>query len=156
MSLNDIVGRVIDVCKKDGRIDTHSAIEAGLPLVLQDDDVRDRLIRDALGRAILAASTRISRVSDQTKQPSFFGDRLRRAYATNLDGRTIKETDSLTRLEFERLISIREKQVMDDMAHLNVLREAKRQLSPIWDVHPDYTYGQAELAFLATETETAA
>lgn len=152
MLLSDIVGRVIDVCKKDGRIDTHRAIEAGLPLVLQDDDVRDKLIRDALGRAILAASTRISRASDGTKQSSFFGDKLRQGYALDIDGRMIKETDSLTLIEFDRLILIREKQITDDIAHLNVLREAKRQLSPIWDVHPDYTYGQAERAFLATET----
>lgn len=149
MSLSDIVGRAILLCEIDGITKTHKAVEAALALVSEDDEARDQLLREALFKRIKDAATKMRRVDDEDRQVSFFGDKLRFRYALDLDGHTIKETNFLTRKEFDRLISIREKQITDDLVHLNVLKEAQRQLSPIWDLHPEYTYGEAERTFLA-------
>ena len=153
MSLSDIVGRVIDLCDIGGEIDMHKAVQTAFPLVLADAEARDQVIMEGLARRIKEVATRLRRKGRDgaDDQPSFFGDRLRRRYALDLDGRVVKDTDSMTRLEFERLISIREKQLLDDTTHLAVLREAREALGPIWDTHPEYTYGQAETYFLRGE-----
>lgn len=152
MSLNDIIGRAVELCQRAGSVDVHRVVNTALPFVMDDDETRDMLVRDALGRRVKDSLTKLSRAAgDEVKQASFFGDHLRRRYALDLEGRVIKETEFLSRFEFERIISIREKQIVADMAHLEVLKRARDALAPIWDRNPTYTYGEAEAAFLAAE-----
>lgn len=152
MSLNDIVGRAIELCDLHGAIDTHQAVQTAIPLVMADEEAADQLIREALTKRIKDAATKMTRRADlDRRQESFFGNQLRTRYALDLDGRIIKDTEFLSRIEFNRVISIREKQIKDDAAALAVLIRARDALSPIWDMHPEYTYGEAERAFLAAE-----
>lgn len=156
MSLNDIVGRVIELCDRNGAIDTHKAVQTAFPLVIADDEATEQLVREGLAKRIKDAATKMNRQSEQAaSQASFFGDKLRRRYALDTDGRVIKETEYMQRLEFERLIAIREKSIIDDTAHLDVLKRALVAVAPIWDRNPEYTYGQAERAFLAAELAAA-
>jgi len=150
MSLNDIIGHIIELYDIGNQIETHKAVQAAFPLVLADEEARDQIILEGLSKRIKDMATRAHRKSDDDpdKQTSFFGDRLRQRYALDVDGRVIKDTDAMSRIEFERLIAIREKQMDADAAHLNVLKAAREALAPFWDAHPDYTYGQAEREYL--------
>ena len=67
---------------------------------------------------------------------------LRQAHALDTDGRIIKRTSDLTELEFRRIIEIREKQIADDGAYLEELKNAYRTCRPVWDEHPDWTFAQ--------------
>ena len=62
--------------------------------------------------------------------------------------RGVHSTDAMSRMTFQAVISEKRKKVDALKAELAKLEEARNELSPIWDMHPDYTYGQAERAYL--------
>ncbi len=110
-----------------------------------DDDDRLILVDEALARRCKAVAERGKRsVKQAAERPSgiasLFPD-LRQGYALGTDEKVVKETASLSEVEFRRLIAIREKQVEDDRAHLEVLRLAFETVTPIWQAHPDWTFG---------------
>jgi len=149
MSLSNIIGRVLELCPANGAIDVHEAVQTAMPLVMADDEAMRQLLTEALGKRIKdAATSQMRRAADVGVQPSFFGNLMRQAYALDIEGRQIKETSYLTRIEFERIIVIREKQLIADTTQLNVLRRARAALAPLWDMNPEYTYGEVERAFL--------
>jgi hypothetical protein len=148
MALSSIIGEVLQRFHKNGRINTDNAIKSAKKLVRKDDEAVEDCIDDAVSRRITNAATRAKRAKSGQDQPSFFGDELRQSYAVDTEGREIVDTDFLSRLQFNRLISIREKQFIDDRRHLDVLRRANRMLSPIWDRMPGATYGEVEREYL--------
>jgi len=89
--------------------------------------------------------------SDQ-RQASFFGDNLREFYACDNEQKVIKNVKLLTRMEFKRILTLREKQVSDDMKHLEAMRIAYREFEPIWDQYPDKLFGEVEKIYLERES----
>lgn len=151
-TLNDIIGQVIEACDAPEGIDTHRAVDMAVPMVLADDDARDQIIREGLWKRIKDQATRAMRRMQadenvQDEQLDLFG-KLRRRYALDVDGRRLKNTRDLSRMEFRRLIQIREKQVEDDVAHLKVLRDVEAAVSRVWDVLPDQPLGKVMDVYL--------
>lgn len=143
MPLSDIVSKAIDETKDgDGSIRTHEAVKVGFPLVKGDDEAVDQCISEALAERIKKAAqneknldkARISGPDD------LFG--LRTRHALDTDGRMLKATHALTRLEFERIRQIRRESLKADEAYLAKLDNAAAAVSPLWDAHPDMTFGE--------------
>lgn len=153
--LSDLVNdAILTNTRRDGTIDANAAVADIRPNL--DDDDRDILVSEALvARVTNAAKTSKAAILGHAKKRNlelpFEG--LHGAYPLDLDGRYIKRTEALTRAEFERVISIREKQIIDDMAHLKRLREAFAVLEPIWAANPDWTV--AECVAWATKASAA-
>lgn len=151
-SLAEIVGRVVDACQTpDGSIVTADAVTMALPLVKEDAEACDTLLCEALSKRIKDAATRAraAAMDADGRQPSFWGDKLRPRYALDIEGRSLKNTNSLTRLEFERIRQIRRDQLAADAAALAVLDEAATALSPIWDLNPALSFGEVMQVYLS-------
>lgn len=110
-----------------------------------DADDRDVLVDEALSRRCKAVAEKGRRsVEEAASRPSVIADLfpdLRQGYALGDDERVIKETASLLQHDFARLISVREKQIEADRAHLEVLRLAYNTMRPTWQQRPDWTFG---------------
>jgi len=156
MRLSDIVHDLIEQYDRPGEgIDMHAATEAGVQLVKGDDETLDTLVRDALYKRIKDACTKARRRSENSDQntagqPALFD--LRARHALDTEGRYVKRTEDLTQFEFRRLIDIRRQQLEADKAYLDELEKAEAALRPIWERHPELTYGQAEQAYIASRT----
>ena len=85
------------------------------------------------------AAERSARIPEQMALP-FEG--LDFAYPVDANNGLIKRTIALTRLEFQRIIAIREEGIEADAKKLRALQAAYIAVSPIWDVNPDWTFGQ--------------
>ena len=154
-ALNDIIGRVIDECDAPDGIDTHRAVDMAFPLVAEDDEARDQLIREGLWKRIKDQATRALRKiqsdgNSRDEQLDLFG-MLKHRYAIDVDGRKIKNTRDLSRLEFRRLIAVREQQIEQDTAHLKVLRNVHAAVSIVWDLLPDQPLGRVMDVYLAKD-----
>lgn len=147
--LTDIVSEVIAASQdSEGSLnDRHRAISLGVPLVKEDAEAVDQCIAEALGKRIKDAMTRAPSVaaSAPDRQVNLFD--LRPAHALDTEGRVIKTTRALSRLEFERIRQIRRDQIANDAAYLKRLDEAAVALGPIWDANPALNYGEAEDLF---------
>lgn len=152
MRFNDIIGKLIQEYDLPGQgIDMEAAASAGVEMVKADDEIADQLIHDAIWKRIKDAATKAKKqaeTTDENSQPTLFNVRPRHAIDT--EGRVVKRTEDLSRFEWKRIIQIRWDQVQADQAYLNELMKADAALSPIWDEHPDYTYGEAEAAYAAS------
>ena len=95
-----------------------------------------RRIRNA---AATRSAERSARIPDQMPLP-FEG--LDYAYPVDTDKGLIKRTRALSRLEFQRVISTREDGIEADSKKLRALQAAYKAVSPIWDAHPDWSFGQ--------------
>lgn len=141
--LNDRISAAIEAARDEtGRVDLHVAIGAVKPTLTDED--KERLIDDSLHRRAKTCATRgraelKARASQSQADLPF---ELQAAYALDLDGRYVKQTIDLTRVEVRRLIQIREEQATADAVHLNELKRAEREAGPIWDAHPDWVFGQ--------------
>jgi hypothetical protein len=149
--LNDDVHKALDAVRdSNGCTNMHSAVEVLLKTI--DDESRDVLVRTGANIYITQAAKRgkyaVSKASSDTSQPDLFR-KLHRAYALDGEDRIIKNTVDLTQLELQRAISIREKSVEHDMAHLNYMRRALDAVRPLWSSHPDWTFGQVCSAYRA-------
>jgi hypothetical protein len=145
MSLSDIVLQVIDETKDaDGSIPTQKAVTLGLPLVKRDGEAVDQCIKEALSIRIKNVATR-ERNKEKGSAPSDMEDLfgLRPRHALDIEGRVLKATHALTRLDFERIRQIRRESLLADAAYLKKLDDAAAALSGIWDDHPALTYGEA-------------
>lgn len=142
--LNDLISEAIILhTKDDGALVPRDAVEAIKPAL--DDDSRDVLLTEALtARVTMAAKNSRAAVFKAAKHRNLelpFAD-LHGAYPLDLEGRYVKRTENLLRAEMLRVISIREKQIIDDKKHLTELRKAFVAADPIWSAHPDWTFGQ--------------
>jgi hypothetical protein len=163
VSLNDILGRLIEQFEPEGSaIQMHAAIMAGRAIVLKDREITIYLIDEGLGRHLTLKSTRTlggkrkkSDLDDarQTNMFQFFG--LRPRYALDDEERNVKRTDWLTRAEVNKLLEIRRKQLDDDLRHYELLRSALDSVAPLWDLHPDYNFGQIIELYLKQQKEAA-
>lgn len=70
-------------------------------------------------------------------------------------GTQVKATAALTKSELAAIVSAKRKQIEAMQDQLLVLERALVAVAPIWDRNPEYTYGQAERAFLAAELDAA-
>jgi hypothetical protein len=108
MSLSEIVSRVVaETQDASGSIVTRTAVEIGKPLVRGDDEAVDQCISEALAIRIKAVAQREGKKSEKLdpKQPELFG--LRPRHALDIEGRVLKATHALNRIEFERIRQIR-------------------------------------------------
>ena len=53
----------------------------------------------------------------------------------------------MSRIEFQGLIKLRERQVEDDLTYLARLKFAADETGFIWDRHPNWSWGQVEDAY---------
>lgn len=136
----------------DGTIDTGAAVSAIKPTIGPDETdilVTEALVHRVKNAAKISRAGMLANAKKRNLQLPFEG--LHVAYPLDLDGRYIKQTESLTRAEFQRVISIREKQIVDDTAHLTKLRSAFDALAPFWDAQPDWTVMQCVAALLGKD-----
>lgn len=141
--LSDLVNEAIILnTKSDGTLVPHDAVSAIKPAL--DDESRDILVTEALHERVSnAAKNSKSAILKMAKKRNMeLPFNVDGAMALDIDGRYIKRTESLTQAEFKRAINIREKQIVDDSAKLAELRTAYHAVEPIWERHPDYTFGQ--------------
>jgi hypothetical protein len=64
------------------------------------------------------------------------------AVSIDLDVRKIRLTESLSQIEFARAIEIRREQIRHDRIALEAWETAAKSVSPYWQSHPDWTFGQ--------------
>lgn len=141
--LTDIVSEVISETKDaEGSINTSQAVTLGVPMVRKDDKAVDQCISEALAIRIKAVATRERKKSNtgSRDQLSFFD--LRPRHALDIEGRILKSTHALTRLEFERIRQIRRESLSADAAYLQKLDNAAIAVAPFWDAHPEATFGE--------------
>lgn len=142
--LSDVINRAIDEVRDPrGAVDIHAAAAFSRPLL--DEEDCEYLISEALCKRIKHLAQKSGKAIEDAASLAptemLFPD-LRPAYAIDIEGSIVKATDSLSMLEFRRLISIREKQAADDLAHLDVLRFAFTRVSALWSANPEWTFGQ--------------
>lgn len=141
--LNDRINAVLEEARRvTGRVDLHTAVEAVRPSLTEEES--DQLLGEALHRRAKECATRglaalRARSSGAQSELPF---KLHTAYALDLDGRYVKQTMDMTRVEVRRAIQIREDQLAADAAHLNELKLAERASAPVWDANPSWTFGR--------------
>lgn len=146
MPLNDILAQAIDETRHGPSLSTHEAIEAALPRVKEDEEALDQILREGLGKRIKDMVTKElrKRATESAGQGLLPFDQLRKAYALDTDGRMIKNTDALTRGEWERIREIRRKQIEADTAHLKLLDDVTEMVDDIWQPRPELTFGEVK------------
>jgi len=145
MSLADIAQKAIGATELNEQSITHAADEYALRIVRSDDEATDQCIREALSKRIKDTATRRDRGgggSDKDRQALLFD--LRPRHALDTEGRVLKDTRAMIRIEFNRVREIRRKSIADDAAYLEQLDRAAAALGPIWDLYPALTFGEAE------------
>jgi hypothetical protein len=133
-----------------GVYDRHGAIQE-VKASLEDED-REILIDEALAVRVKNACVNGKKSTERggaaPAQLTMFPD-LHVGYPLDHDGRQIKQTDALSRIEFRRIIEIRREQIKRDEAHLQSLMQAEATVSPLWDRYPDKTFGEICSLYMA-------
>lgn len=145
--LSDIIAEATEAHQDGGVVKRHDALNAAFVRVRDDPELSEQCIRADLGRRIKECAIRTARnigKSDR-RQSSLFG--LRSAYALDDGAHDVKQTDELTRAEFQGLINLRQQQVTADLNHLTKLRDALRQTASIWERNPEWLWHQVQEAF---------
>lgn len=148
MSLAEIVADVATKHEKAGIIDRDAAVNEALPRVMAEPFTVEHIVRRHLSNSIKQHLTKVRDAAVDTfgsKQGSLF--ELRPAHVLAGDDGIIKSTRSMTRIEFQGLIKVRERQVEDDLTYLARLKFAADETGFIWDRHPDWSWGQIEDAY---------
>lgn len=155
MSLGKIVAEAIEANEAEGTINRQGAISAAVPQVLADEEMTEMCVRGHLSKLITSSSRKRNREAAEADpcQIGLFG--LRDSYVLGDEEGNIKRTESLSRIEFESIIRVRQKSVNDDIIHLNRLQEAARVTRPIWDEHPDWSWGQVEAEYARSQSRAA-
>lgn len=156
-ALTDILRRAAEsVRQADGTVSLANAAAAALPLVKDDAEAVDIALREAVSINIKRMLTREAKTLGfgvHGQIGDLFG--VRAAHVLDLEERIVKETDSMSRVEFDRLRSIRRKQLNDDAAYLDILDRATSQLALFWDAEPELTYGEVKVRYLAARKAAA-
>lgn len=155
---NEIIGRVVSVFEDAPTIDQKSALQSAKELILQDEEATDQAVSMAAQKAIKDRATAHERKvseEDARQLAMIFKRPIRNRYAVDTDGRVLKLTSELSRLEWRRIIAIREKQLADDAAQLQALKERENAFGPLWDVHPHLTYREVERLWLSRQRKAS-
>ena len=150
--LSDLVAEAVAEVD-DGRARDPSAAAALVVERVGDEEKVVLLFEAALLRCKKAAAARgpaESRSAATSGQLSLFPEPLG-AYAVDLDSNIMVQTGRLTRAEFQRIIAIREQQIVNDSSRLRDLRRAYNSVTPFWDAHPDWTFAQCCAALVERE-----
>lgn len=148
MSLAEIVADVATKHEKAGIVDRDAAVNEALPRVMADALVVEQIVRRHLSNSIKQHLTKVRDAATKnfgSGQGSLF--ELRPAHVLAGDDGVIKSTRSMSRIEFQGLIKVRERQVQDDLTYLARLRFAADETGFIWDRHPSWCWGQVEDAY---------
>jgi hypothetical protein len=157
MQLSDVVGRAIDLNTTMGVTIQKKAVAAAVALMRQDAEATEEARYVAASKLVHDQTTKTMRkATGDPRQASFFGDKLRTRYALDVDNRVIEDITRLSRPEWRRVIAIREVQLKFDRAHLEALKEADKELAPIWDEYPAKRYGEIEAIYLRRRQLAAA
>lgn len=149
MPLSNIIERAIELNTIMGITQQSKAKRAAIDLIATDGNATREAVDIAVTKLIHDQATRTMRKAGADgRQGSLFGLRTRYALE-DLGHRVIKDTDRLTRDEFDQIIQIREKQLVDDKDHLDNLRAARRQLAPIWEEYPHKLFREVEAIYLS-------
>lgn len=148
MSIAQIIADATAHHERGGVIDRHGAINEAFPLIMNDQDAVETIVRNDISKRIKqhmckARDGAIAAIA--SGQSSFF--ELRPAHVTDGAEGIIKTTRSLSRIEFHGLIKLRERQVADDASYLARLKDAAAATALIWDAHPNWCWGQVEDAY---------
>jgi hypothetical protein len=166
VALRDILGRLVEQFEPTGSsIQMHRAIQAGRPMVMAEPETLIYLVDESLGRHLTQFSTRSlgtvrslrgGKRGDDPRQTNMFeAFGLRPRYALDTEERDVKRTDWLSRAEVNKLIAIREAQLVADTRHLEKLRYALDTVAPLWDLNPDLTFGQVIELYMRNQRESA-
>ena len=145
MSLAEIVADVATKHEKGGIVDRDAAVTEALPRVMAEPIMVEQIVRRHLSNSIKQHLTKVRDAAIAnfgSRQISFF--ELRPAHVLAGDDGIIKSTRALTRIEFQGLIKVRERQTQDDLNYLARLKHAADETGLIWDRHPNWTWGQVE------------
>jgi hypothetical protein len=146
MSLSSIIAEAVFENEHNGVVDRQAAINAALAKVKEDDELVDRILKAGISKQVKDYACKAVHQLEQTPaQHSLFG--LRHAHTLDDDENIIKQTQYMTRIEFQGLITLRRRQVKADMAYLKLLEDAATETASIWDEHPDWTWGQVEAEY---------
>jgi hypothetical protein len=140
--LSDLIAEVADgLREQSAAVTIHDVVAETRGRV--DDDDRAQLIDEALAERAKRYLVRARGAANDTVGAGQgalpFG--LQAAYPVDLDGRQIKSTRHLTRVELRRVIAIREASVQADQAKLHDLRLAEVATAPYWDADPALLFG---------------
>jgi hypothetical protein len=80
---------------------------------------------------------------------------LRPRYVLDDEDRNVKRTDWLSRAEVRKLIEIRRSQLTADPRQLEKIRTAEETVGPLWDLHPEFLFGQIIDLYLRNRQESA-
>ena len=142
--LSDLVSQaIIETEKGDGVRDYRAA--ASLVVERADEDGINHLAhRGAMQLCKKAAEKQgpaARRATTSRGQTEMFPN-LHIGYVVDPESNTIKMTGKLNQMEFMRIIGVREKQIFDDAAHLQQLRDAYDAVRPIWSTYPHWTFDE--------------
>lgn len=149
MSLAEIVADVATKHENAGIVDRDAAVQDALPRVMAEPFTVEQIVRRHLSQSIKQHLTKVrdaAVTSFGSGQGSLF--ELRPAHVLAGDDGVIKSTRSMSRIEFQGLIKLRERQVQDDLTYLARLKFAADETGFIWDRHPNWTWGQVEDAYV--------
>jgi hypothetical protein len=109
---------------------------------LTDEDRKQCGLAEIIRRMKQAAKTLTANAfavikSDQIEMPF----KIDGAVAIDIEGNTIRLTESLSQFEFRRAIDIRRKQIKEDQKSLKEWESAEKLARPYWQDHPDWTFG---------------
>lgn len=157
MSLHKVIAEAIEANESDGTINRQGAISIAVPQVLADEEMTEMCVRGHISKLITSSSKkRAKEAADRSafpEQASLFG--LRDSYVLGDEDGNIKRTEALTRIEFESIIQVRQRQVNADLVHLGRLQDAARVTRAIWDAHPDWVWGQVEAEYTRVKAKAA-
>jgi hypothetical protein len=148
--LNDVIAQVIEGEMQGGAV---SARACALKVVgMLEDDIVSHLACAELQKRIKQFMSKARKSAEETSasEPSFPFPDIRLAHALDDENRIVKLTHEMGVEEFDRVIAIREAGIKADAIYLNKLKAARRQLAPIWDENPDFTFGEACEVFVQT------
>lgn len=145
--LSNFINEAVAVVMVKGRVSTQKVADLVEPKL--DDLMRHSLMFESLKIRIKkqVCKTHKQTREDDDEEPRLTGFDLHSGYALDVADKYIKRTQELTELEFLRIITIREEQLVDDSRHLSVLRKAYDTVKPFWQV--EMNFGEAEAAYRA-------
>lgn len=130
-----------------GRYDLRATVAEVKPTLTDEEssDLLDDVLYQRAKQAATKGKKNLDKHAAKTSTADMFAG-IETGYA--IDDHTVKDTDELTEVEFQRVIDIRKVSLDADVEKLAQLEIAQGACAPIWKAHPNWTFGQckAELA----------
>jgi len=119
---------------------------------------RKRTSIKTIARDLKDAASRIAKQvirQQETAQMAFAFFKLPGAVSLDLEGRKIKFTRSLTRLEYQRASKIRKDHHTASGDAIKEFDAAEAAVAPYWDQNPEWTFGQCLDQFMSDKQVAA-